>query len=414
MLFLVLLLGAAPGASVDVVFTGDVIPHVSVKETAKSHVRRGADGASLNHDGWDHVFGPLGEAFRRADVAVVNLETPLTTLRPPAYGELVFNAPPAMARALAAVGVTVATFANNHSKDQDLEGIKQTRRYLAAAGLLTAGAAKNAREAWQPLCFDKNGLKLCFLAFTRFMNGLHNDDDPKKPHVPIVDYDLDRSTGGISERQLLKKVREVAASCDALFVTPHWGEEYFLEPLLADRRLSWALLEAGAVAVIGNHPHVLQSVETFTREDGREALVAFSLGNLVSSQGSDDMDTRRDGMLLQLTVSMAEGGATVRRTRALPVWTDNRGKQGIQPVVADDEIAAMSERVRLLETRDDAVSAGEARALKKRLEKAVTRRERILSIVPEEMYEAAPRTQLAEGNSLLPENLSRRPPSSAR
>src|SRR5690349_12644529 len=79
-LVLVMVLGAAPGASVDVVFTGDVIPHQTVKETAKSHVRVGADGSSLNHDGWDHVFGPLTEAFRRADVAVVNLETPLTTL----------------------------------------------------------------------------------------------------------------------------------------------------------------------------------------------------------------------------------------------------------------------------------------------------------------------------------------------
>lgn len=402
MLVLVMVLGAAPGASVDVVFTGDVIPHLTVKETAKSHVRQAADGATLNHDGWDHVFGPLTETFRRADVSVVNLETPLTTLRRPAYGELVFNARPALGRALAAVGVTVATFANNHSKDQDLAGITQTRKHLKEAGLLTTGAGANWREAWEPLCFDKNGLRLCFLAFTRFMNGLHNDDDKRKPQVPIVDYDLDRSTGGISERQLLKKVREVAATCDALFVTPHWGEEYFLEPLLSDRRLSWSLLEAGAVAVIGNHPHVLQSVENFAREDGRQALVAFSLGNLVSSQGSDDMDTRRDGLLLQLTVSMTGSGATVRRTQALPVWTDNRGKQGIQPVVADDEIAAMRERVRLLEQRSDGVSQSELRTLSKRLQKAVTRRERILKLVPPEMYEAEAGSELADGSATAP------------
>ncbi|MBL8956735.1 MAG: CapA family protein [Myxococcaceae bacterium] len=399
MLVLVMVLGAAPGAAVDVIFTGDVIPHVTVKETAKSHVRRGPDGASLNHDGWDHVFGPLTEAFRRADVAVVNLETPLTTLRRPAYGELVFNAPPAMAQALAAVGVTVATFANNHSKDQDLAGITQTRKHLREAGLLAAGAGTSWKEAWEPLCFDKGGLRLCFMAFTRFMNGLHNDENRKKPQVPIVDYDLDRSTGGISERQFVKKVREVAATCDALFVTPHWGEEYWLEPLQSDRRLAAAVIEAGAVAVIGNHPHVLQPVETVTRADGREGLVAFSLGNLVSSQGSDDMDTKRDGMLLQLTVRLTETGVTVARTRALPVWTDNRGKLGIQPVVADDEILAMRERLAVVETRDDAVSQSETRALKKRLEKAVARRARILSGVPKGMYEALPGTQLAEGGA---------------
>lgn len=394
--WVLVLLAAAPGASADVLFTGDVIPHTSVKETAKNHARVDANGASLNHDGWDHVFGPLSEAFRRADVSVINLETPITSLKFPARGELVFNAPPAMVQALAAVGVTVATFANNHSKDQDLRGIKETRKHLAEAGLLAAGAGANLREAWEPLCFEKNGLELCFLAFTRFMNGLHNDDDRKKPQVPIVDYDLDRSTGGISERQLIKKVREVAARCDALFVTPHWGEEYFLEPLQSDRRLAWALIEAGAVAVIGNHPHVLQAVETYVRPDGREALVAYSLGNLVSSQGSDDMDTRRDGLLLQLTVTQTGRGVSVSKTRALPVWTDNRGAKGIQPVLADEEISAIRERLRLIEKRDDNVSLSERRALTKRLEKASTRRERILGIVPVEMYSPAPATEVAE------------------
>ena len=82
--------------------------------------------------------------------------------------------------------LTVATFANNHSKDQDLGGIVQTRKHLAEAGLMSVGAGANLKEAWKPLCFEKNGLRLCFLAFTRFMNGLHNDDDVKQPQVPIA------------------------------------------------------------------------------------------------------------------------------------------------------------------------------------------------------------------------------------
>lgn len=403
-LFLVLL-AVAPGASADVLFTGDVIPHSSVKESAKNHARKAADGTTLNHHGWDHVFGPLSEAFRRADVSVVNLETPVTTLRSPARGEMVFNAPPALPQALAAVGVTVATFANNHSKDQDVGGIRQTLSHVRAAGLLITGAGANAREAWQPVCLERNGLKLCFLAFTRFLNRLLNDEDPKKPQVPIVDYALDRSTGGISERQLLAVVRKVAASCDALFVTPHWGEEYFEEPLQSDRRLAAALIEAGAVAVIGNHPHVLQSVEKVVRADGREGLIAYSLGNLVSSQGEDEMDERRDGLLLSLTVSAVEGGVTVSKVKALPVWTDNRGDKGIQAVLADQEIAAMQERLTLLETRDDLPTLSEKRSLAKRLNKATQRRERIFEVLPAEMREGATAAELAAGAPrALPKN----------
>ncbi len=28
--------------------------------------------------GWDHIFGPIADVLRTADVAVVNLETPVT------------------------------------------------------------------------------------------------------------------------------------------------------------------------------------------------------------------------------------------------------------------------------------------------------------------------------------------------
>lgn len=385
---------SAPGQSVELVFTGDVIPHASVKATAQAHARR-----ELNHDGWDHVFGPLAETFHRADLAVVNLETPLTTARHPYGGRLVFSAPPALAQALAAVGVSVATFANNHALDQQARGIVETRRHLLEAGLVTAGAADTDPHAWEPACVERNGLKVCFLAFTRFLNGQHNPDERWRPHVPIVDYDLDRGTGGISERTFLKRVSAAAAKCDALFVTAHWGEEYFEEPLLADRKLAWALVDAGAVAVIGNHPHVLQSVESYARPDGRDGLIAYSLGNLVSSQGDDDMDTKRDGLLLSLTVTDTGRGVTVSRARALPVWTENRvdkkGDHNIQPVVADDEIAAMRERLGVLDTRGDPASRDEAATLRTRLAKAAARRERILGKVPADLYEVSPRPALA-------------------
>src|SRR5690606_14920239 len=129
------------------------------------------------------------------------------------------------------------------------------------------------------------------------------------------------------------------------------------------------LIEAGAVAVIGKHPHVLQAVDTYVRPDGREALAAYSLGTLVSSQGDNDLDTRRDGLLLQLTLTQTDHGVSVTRTQALPVWTDNRGAKGIQPVLADEEISAIRERLRLIEARDDDASVSERSALTRRLEK---------------------------------------------
>ena len=43
-------------------------------------------------------------------------------------------------------------------------------------------------------------------------------------------------------------------------------------------------LEEGVDIVIGTHPHVLEPVEQFTREDGHTMVVYYSLGNFVDSQ----------------------------------------------------------------------------------------------------------------------------------
>lgn len=397
------LLLTAP-ARVELVFGGDIIPHAPVKHTAQTHAKW--DGAqSLNHHGWDHVFGPLAETFRRADLAIINLETPISGNPKAVTGNMLFDAPAALLGGLVSSGVDIATFANNHGLDQHREGIVATRRALDAAGLLSTGADSDEERAWAPLVVERNGIKIGFFAFTRFLNGFHNKPDPSSPHVPLVHYDDDLASGGYDEAKLLVRVRAAAAKCDALIVIPHWGEEYKPEPRPEDRRLAVKLVEAGAMAIVGHHPHVLQPMQTVQRADGSEAVVAFSLGNLVSNQDMADAHSpKRDGMLLRLVLERQGPTAPVRVTRVepLPVWTENALERGqrrnVQPTVIDDEVAAMRERLRLLEGRDDRVSLSEVKLLSRRLRESSTRRDRILKTVPLELLrpsEAGPAASAA-------------------
>jgi len=391
------LLLAAP-ARVELVFGGDVIPHTPVKHTAQTHAKvDSADPArSLNHDGWDHVFGPLAQTFGGADLAIVNLETPISGNPKSVTGNMLFDAPASLLDGLLASGVDIATFANNHGLDQHREGILATRLALAQAGLLSTGADADEEQAWAPLVVERSGIKIGFFAFTRFLNGFHNLPDPAAPHVPLVHYDDDPMSGGYDEAQLLVRVRAAAAKCDALIVVPHWGEEYRPEPRPEDRRLAAKLVAAGALAIVGHHPHVLQPIQTVERPDGSEAVVAFSLGNLVSNQDMADEDSpKRDGMLLKLVLERAVPGGPVQMVRmdALPVWTENVLKRGerrnVQPTVIDDELAAMRERLRTLESRPDRVSLSEAKLLTRRLKEAAARRLRILQVVPLELQRLA-------------------------
>lgn len=401
------LLAQAPDR-VTLVFGGDVIPHGPVKQVAKLHARYAqsedgeaeeADGApqSINHLGWDHVLGALSPVFRRNDLAVVNLETPVTTRQKVATGEMVFNARPDLLQGLKANGVSIATFANNHVLDQGEDGITETRAHLAEAGLLTAGAGASLQEAWTPLELEKNGIKVCVLAFSRYLNDEKvNPRDPKRPHAPVVEYRGEtKKITGISEAMLLEVVKATAPRCEALIVSVHWGEEYVTAPFKVDRALAQQLLDAGAIAVIGSHPHVLQSVETLTRADGSAGLVAFSLGNLVSNQDDrDPTSTKRDGLLLEVELARdAKGVVRLGRVNAVPTFTENKVAQGrkrnVQALLVDDEITAMTERLAELAPRADKASQAEKKALSKRLQQATDRRERIRSMLSKDLRLAA-------------------------
>lgn len=381
--FVLLSLLAQSAPRITFVFGGDVIPHAPLKQVAS--LRAAGEG---NNDGWDHILGPLAPALQLADFAVVNLETPVVQGTKPFTGDMVFHAPPSLLAALKRVGVDIATFANNHCLDQQREGIVSTRTRLEAAGLLSAGADVDASAAWTPLVVEKNGLKVGVLSVTRWLNGFNNSRDESLPHVPAVPYSVEPITGGRSTDELLAVIRAWSTQVDALVVSIHWGYEYQSAPSPEDRTLAQHMLEAGAAAVIGHHPHVLQPVELFSTHSGRVGLVAFSLGNLVSNQDFDNANgAKRDGLLLELQVSRSEKGLVeVKLVKGVPIATENRlgaGKRrNVQAVLLDDELMAIEERLTELGERPAAQNHAERLHLESRRNVALARRARIASMVP--------------------------------
>ncbi len=411
-----LLCAASPGR-VELVFGGDVIPHGEVKKVATLHARSGAvppgggKAPSLNHEGWDHVFGPIGDVLRTADVGVVNLETPVTANPKAVTRELLFNAPPAMVESLASFGVKVVSTGNNHARDQHPEGLVETLRHLDAAGIRHVGTGVSRAAAWEPVFVNVRGVKVGFLSFTRWLNGFSNPKEDTKPHVAFVPYPEHKHHRGLKPDEAAEAVRAAAARCDALIVLVHWGTEYKDSPHPDDRKLGRALLDAGARAVVGHHPHVLQPLEAYTAADGRRGLIAYSLGNLVANQDrfyrhapgrKGAAGDKRDSMLLRVTLARPAPGAPVELedVAVLPVWIENNAvgrerkePRNIQPVLLDRELEAVEERLAVLAARPaplDKVSRKEKAQLELRLAGSRHRRERILRMLPEGFAVASP------------------------
>jgi poly-gamma-glutamate synthesis protein (capsule biosynthesis protein) len=416
---------------VELVFGGDVIPHGEVQKAAKEHARtappevKGEPARSLNNGGWDHIFGPIADVLRTADVAVVNLETPVTDNKKAVTRQFLFNAPSDMVRALAAAGVKLVSTANNHARDQHLTGMLETLEHLDAAGIQHVGTGPSFDAAWEPVVMEVRGVRLGFLSFTRWMNGFSNPKEPEQPHVAFVPYPEHVSQRGLTVEQLVERVRAAAARCDVLFVMVHWGAEYMGQPHEKDQKLARSLIDAGAGAVIGHHPHVLQPLEPYTTADGRKGLIAYSLGNLVANQSrfyahkpgsvGKSGDTR-DSMLLRLSwARRAESGPVeLDEVAVLPVWIENNARtrkrkeaRNIQPVLIDREVEAITERVAVLESRPEpeerkakAQVKLERKTLAARLATQQHRRERILKMLPEGLMVASPALRLREPGSV--------------
>ena len=218
----------------------------------------------------DHVAG----ALRAADAAAVNLETPAGRAGQAQPKQYVFQAPPELLGALAAVGVDVVSLANNHALDHGAGSMLDTIDRARAAGLQVVGAGANAAEAYRPAYVDAPSARIGFVGLSR---------------VVPPGWAATASRAGVAsaydERAAVGAVREAAAHADVVVVLIHWGVELARCPAgdivgLADR-----LHGAGANVVAGHHPHVLQGVDARPNR-----VTAYSLGNFVWYHNSPPSD----------------------------------------------------------------------------------------------------------------------------
>lgn len=339
-------LGAAPArtkvkARATIAAVGDVLLHDGVQKCAALHA------TELNCEGYDELYKNVSQYLAAADLTFANLETPITLEAPRGTGSFRFNAPPASVKALKRAGIDVVSFANNHVYDQGRGGFRESMDLLDLLGMPFAGAGRTRAEAYQPRIFEINGMRIAVLAFTELLNDLPLDEAPDRaPHVAMFDIKLAE-----------KAVRAAAKQADAVIVSAHWGTEYVQKPGKYQVDKAHRMIAAGAIAVLGHHPHVLQPIELYRAGKWeREGVIAYSLGNFISNQGmrygsprgeQQEQGVRREGVLLRIELVRRDYGGGITRVElegldALPLWTENGivragGFAGVTPEDLDRE-----------------------------------------------------------------------------
>ena len=240
-------------------------PAVEVRIAAVGDIMLGGTaGPEMQKYGYDYPFERTQSLLKQAQIVFGNLEGPLTeggaTATPKKY---VFRSPPdKVAPALARAGFNIVSLANNHSLDYGPQGLEDTRSALEKAGIQGVGAGRNLAEARAPVYMVKGGATVAFLAYSltfpeEFWAG------PDKP-----------GTAFGHEQDVRADVTAARQTADIVVVSFHWGQEGKTELRDYQVQLAHAAIDAGASAVLGHHPHILQAVERY--QDG---VILYSLGN---------------------------------------------------------------------------------------------------------------------------------------
>jgi poly-gamma-glutamate synthesis protein (capsule biosynthesis protein) len=299
--------------------------HGAVKDSAADHRAPG------NDDGFGWLWSPVADLLSSADLTFANLETPIAPRAGLGARSFVFNAPPSAVKALRNAGVKLVSVANNHMFDQGRPGFEETLTHLDELGMPYVGAGSEGHESG-PRMVELNGLRIAFFAYARFFNQDGNECParPARKGRPCLKASL------LDPERALSDVKAAAQAADAVVVSLHWGDEYEQQPREPDVAFARRLVDAGALVVLGHHPHVLQPVELHTRADGRTSLIAYSLGNFVSNQSRnyvhgvtpEKVAATRDGALLRVEIARRDYGRGVTRVELsnvdwLPLWTEN-------------------------------------------------------------------------------------------
>ncbi len=233
---------------------------------------------------------PIAHHLELADVALANLEIPLTQVQTPTphktaaelrrRDQFILKADPGHAQHLAACGIDLVSLANNHAMDYGEAGLAEMLGELRKHSIRGTGAGMNAAEAYEPAIYVlPNGLKVGLLSALAFINpeALRKCGPSKESEAGVAVLSFQGKIDKAARAKLESWIGRAKEQCDLLVFAAHWGLERQTVPTPYQVQLARALVDAGADVVWGHHPHVLQGAELYKNKP-----ILYSMGNMLS------------------------------------------------------------------------------------------------------------------------------------
>lgn len=240
----------APGdfrkqTSVSLLFMGDMM----FDRTVADRIAQSKDPAYT----FEKIRGQEDRFFWGQDLVVANLEGPVAARAAPEKS-IDFAFSPKIPALLKSMGIDAVSQANNHSLDQGRAGTDASRSSLQASGIAVFGDEVRDDATSSLTILERRGQKIALLGFNTSDNLL-------------------------DEKAALESIDAAHHEASRVVVFMHWGQEYSPKPIESQVERAHWFIDHGVDAVIGAHPHVMESVEVYHGH-----VIAYSLGNFIFDQ----------------------------------------------------------------------------------------------------------------------------------
>ena len=259
---------------------------------------------------FSHMFNNVSGFINEADIVMGTMETGIIEGE---YNEK--NAPMEFARAVKNSGVNLVTISHNHSLDNGVNGLKETRENLEKIGFDVVG---DKIEDANAVCIKEvKNTKIAFLTYTCFM-----DEDAGKEELNCVNM--------YSEEQVKSDI-EYAKENEAEYICVmiHWGDAISSTVSDEQRKIADFLVENGVNLIIGAHPSVVQPMEVRQNKDGENVFIAYSIGTYISTLSAEEARTELV-LNIELRKSGKDGKVYLNKVDYTPIYMLDNG-EGAEP-----------------------------------------------------------------------------------
>lgn len=260
------------------------------------------------------MFSNITKFVKNSDIAIGTLET--NFIEGKYSGVRKYNSPIEFLTAVKQSGIDLVSLAHNHELDYGIDGLNETIAKVQEQNISITGIPnnkENENKEFTGIIKEINGIKIAFIGYTY---GLSNENE-----LP----EEEKLVANIYSEELAKKDLEYAKeNSNYIIAIMHWGDVNTSTISEYQNNITAFLVNNGVDMILGTHPAVVEPMKIIQDTDGKNILVAYSLGNYISTLNYENADVELI-LNIQIAKSSDSDKAVLQKVDYTPIYVLDNG-----------------------------------------------------------------------------------------